>query len=747
METINIQRVAVLALLWLLSAAAFAAPSASSPYNTDPQHEYVQDATSEAIGSVNMVLCIMNSMNISGSGMLNAGPYLALIDMSKCESHGNAGSSSGDASGASAAKNYMNAIVDASRASSTDPMIAKVWMAMTERGQKTRIFVKLTATQSPAEVPPYGVFRLDFIGKNMAGVTQFNGFIDSATGTLQFYETGSNSSNVSLAMTASSTTSGSGTMTAGVGTPATYNFNYNTNYFRRSDGTNDQCFDRLKANAKRSVWRLGTYNANDGSRVDQANPGFPVNASYQGSSYFGFANYHGINFQGLDLNVEADANPIPGLVVTDQRPNNSTTYSLSKVGGKLTKWTQSASTLANMDGIPFTFGGDMTGKVSGNNSVTGWGNWQMQWNQTAANFTITGTQACGNNGCVITAVNPVATVNTNAFDGMPIAGWSDSFGGNINIPPTGSAHAGTDSIYYFTQSLVLPGSGTAPSALYCLNNCPNATAVNAANAYTTGSAGSPFGGATGNQWFTAASGNTVSYTFDGGGLKNAGTAMIITNELFYNASPMYQFGVMTGRMFDSALLTTDCPNWVTPGNVCEPSNPTSYYTWSTGTGQWNQSMWLTKTSDSSLVAFDPPQNIQYVVPTGSDYGTWAGKSIQLQFNGFGNIYGIPGYCVNPVDNSPVDCSGPNVRYVPMFSIPDGATMTLGSTPLIVKALDAEVRLRDLGAGAVQCSAMTLSPLTLPSGGVHDMSSPSDAYYIGAKPTVTTPPKVIDGIVQ
>jgi hypothetical protein len=148
-----------------------------------------------------------------------------------------------------------------------------------------------------------------------------------------------------------------------------------------------------------------------------------------------------------------------------------------------------------------------------------------------------------------------------------------------------------------------------------------------------------------------------------------------------------------------------------------------------------------------LVVLDPPENIQYVVPAGSAYGTWAGKSIQLQFNGFGNLSGIPGYCVNPVNNSPVDCSGPNVRYVPMFSIPDGATMTLGATPLIVKALDAEVRLSDLGAGAVECSAMTLSPLTLPSGGVHEMNNATDAYYIGPKPPVTTGPKVIDGIVQ
>jgi hypothetical protein len=158
-------------------------------------------------------------------------------------------------------------------------------------------------------------------------------------------------------------------------------------------------------------------------------------------------------------------------------------------------------------------------------------------------------------------------------------------------------------------------------------------------------------------------------------------------------------------------------------------------------------MWLNKTSDSSLVAFDPPQHVSYTVPSESAYGTWAGKNIQLQFNGFGNLFGVPGFCVSPINNSTVDCSTSGSRYVPMFSIPDGATMTLNDTPLIVKALNAEVRLNDLGAGAAQCSDMSLTPLTPPSGGVHDMSDPNDAFYIGTQPTVTDSPKVIDGIVQ
>ncbi len=156
----------------------------------------------------------------------------------------------------------------------------------------------------------------------------------------------------------------------------------------------------------------------------------------------------------------------------------------------------------------------------------------MQWNNSPAGFTVTGMQSCGNNGCNLTSFTTPATVNTGAFNGISIAGWSDSFGGSINIPSASSDHVSTDAVNYFSQSVVIPGSLSAPSALYCLNNCSDATSVAAANTYATGTAPSPFGGSTSTQWFSAPSGNTVSYTFDGGGLKNNSAAMIINNASF-----------------------------------------------------------------------------------------------------------------------------------------------------------------------------------------------------------------------
>jgi hypothetical protein len=57
--------------------------------------------------------------------------------------------------------------------------------------------------------------------------------------------------------------------------------------------------------------------------VDQVNPGFSVLATYGGNSYYGFAGYWGVDFQGLDLNSFPDG-VLANVSVTDQRANNDT---------------------------------------------------------------------------------------------------------------------------------------------------------------------------------------------------------------------------------------------------------------------------------------------------------------------------------------------------------------------------------------------------------------------------------------
>ena len=269
---------------------------------------------------------------------------------------------------------------------------------------------------------------------------------------------------------------------------------------------------------------------------------------------------------------------------------------------------------------------------------------------------------------------------------------------------------------------------------------------------------SPFDPQTAQQWFSAIATNTVSYTFDAHGLQhNKGgtlTQMVVEQSSQIPSGSPYQNGIMTGRLFDAPLQSTStCPPSAPPGSTCvqEPASPTVYYSWSTGPNQWNQALWLTRTGDSSVVAFDPPANVTYTVPantSGADpYGSWAGKTIQLQFNGFGNLYGIPGNCVDPQTNLAVDCSVGGSRYVPAFALADGASLILGTAAVLVRALDDELRLREVSCSGSGLSTSGVSAV-LPTAPPHNPALASDTgYYIGSAPTVTAAPSVIDGVLQ
>src|SRR6185312_16423538 len=88
--------------LMIAAGSAWAAPPASSPYFTDGQSSQVQDATSQSIGQVNMITCIMSSMR--PDALVNQGPYIALIDKNKCDAAKQTSTSnSGGATGATQA--------------------------------------------------------------------------------------------------------------------------------------------------------------------------------------------------------------------------------------------------------------------------------------------------------------------------------------------------------------------------------------------------------------------------------------------------------------------------------------------------------------------------------------------------------------------------------------------------------------------------------------------------------------------
>jgi len=733
------------------SALGLAAPAATSAYVTDEQSSFVQDATSEGIDQVNMIMCVMSKM--APETQVNQGAYVAMVDQNKCDpssrsSSSNAGNTS---AGATASTYSMRAVVDVTRASNADPMLGKIWIDMTEQGMTFPIVVRVRADQAPSSTNPYGVFRLDYCGK-LPGQSScmFNGFIDATASGISYFEHSAEQGeqeDMAMTLTASSTTSGAGSLqiTRNPGGTKAFNFAFNPTHYRRSDGTDDKCFARAQASAKASVWRYGTYDASTGNRIEASNPGFPVKIAYNGSSFFGFASYWGLHTNGLDLNSLADGT-VAGLTITRESRNSQAgaTYSLQKLSGKLTKYAKQTSTLAVIDQVPFQAWGDFA-TLTGNNLLANVHQVELHWDNTAGQFVITGKQSCDQNGCAVQPLDSNGTTvpisNTAQNAQMGVRGWSQALGGEVNIPGKTSAFTGSDPLNYYTQSVVAPGGQGAPSALLCLNNCPTNAAL---SAFLAGTSNSPYDATTQMQW---GSGSTVvSYAFASTGLTENSAAMLMTDRT--KAVGQFQWGVRTGKLFDAATLQGNvlpaCQ--FNPAQTCEPD--TNYYVWETGPNNWNQ--YLALVSGGVPVTFDPPTNVPFS-PSTANTNLAAGdpllsKALQLQFNGFGELNGIPGKCVNPVDNSVVACgSGTNQRWVPAFAITDGTQLTIGSQTALVKYLDRELR---LGEDVAACGGMNLTPATLPTGaGLHDPSNSADAYYIGTKPTVTAAPKVIHGVVQ
>jgi hypothetical protein len=152
--------------------------------------------------------------------------------------------------------------------------------------------------------------------------------------------------------------------------------------------------------------------------------------------------------------------------------------------------------------------------------------------------------------------------------------------------------------------------------------------------------------------------------------------------------PQYQNGVMSGVLFVN-LSDALCPGNASPATYCanQANSASVYYVWQTGPGSYNQFAAL-KDSSGTFVQFDAPLNVGFTVPAGAAYGSYAGTSLTLQYDGFGNLWGIPSICTSPTTNLPASCNDRTALNVPQFIIPydpaaspqQGIVTTSGNVP-------------------------------------------------------------------
>jgi hypothetical protein len=753
--------------LCLLSLAVYATlasadPASTSGYFNDPQSSHVEDATSQGIGQVNMIACIMAAMR--PEVLVNKGNYNALVDESKCQPNGGSGgSSSGSGGDAAQAATYMTATVNASRASNTDPMISKIWLAQEEEGQQTTIDVHVSATVPPSDTNPYGSFRLDFCGKRAdLASCRMNGYMEGSDTGIRYFETetrddgqGVETQTTALRLNATGTSTGSGRMQIdSSGGQGAFDFAYNAGLYRRSDGTEDQCFSRDANDADTgfSVWRYGLYDASSGARVTR-NSGFPIEYVNGSQTYQGYLGYYGLQLPSDALTSLTSGSTIQKADYGSggQAPTK-TDYTVVKAAGKLLKFTRQTRTLHQIDRIKFnTFvGNEATGFFAGATPNT---QYELYWDDAAGDFKVTGQMTCGGNGCQTSDLPQVQAVAASFWQSRGgVQGWSQSIGGELFISLQGvSMPLDSDlvSVAYRTQDLVYPSQ--LPATLHCLRDCPtNATLTG----YFTGpAADSPFVANTVNNWNPTAGAAVVSYHTNSTTallMDAADQAVTFSDAAAFQQHPQYQYGVRTGRLFET-LSDAECA--AASGTYCDykVNGLDVYYQWETGANSYSQFA-AVKDASGQFVAFDAPLQVTFNVPNSAAYGQYAGQSLVLQYGGYGDLWGIPGHCVSRSTNEVVTCDGEQSRYVPAFVIPFDATIgkvTTSTSTYLVKWLDREIRFARKDASVCTAAGLALpSGMTLPStSDLKNPSDPSSDIYIGAKPTVTAAPRVIHGDVM
>ncbi len=754
--------------------AALAAPPATSPYMTDAQSTYVQDATSQSIGTVNMITCIMTSMR--PDALVNQGPYIALVDQNTCNAAKNSGVTSGTSASAAQAPNYMTAVVNSKRASNSDPMLVQAWISVKQSPPET-VFAHISVSAAASPTDPYGTFRLDYCGLAPGNDScQMNGFLQGGNGALSYYEAddngGGQSQTTALQLSSVGTTSGSGSVAAqqsgnGNGNSSSaFNFAYDQQDYLRSDSQgNSECFSRDAADpdAGLSAMQYGLYDSVTGERIE-LNSGFPFQYTTGGSTYQGFVGYYG-------LSTPAGA-PLPANGASVQKINYSNgsastaTYTAVTYGGRLIRYTKQTRSLQSINLLPFDV---FVGAVNTFGLPDANTQYVMYWNDATAKFIATAELQCNQNGCQTSNLPQPLSLDPSlwASVGGVLQGFSQSLGGNLSIDLngiSGPVNSAAITVVYDEQDLVYPNDPSLPTTLYCASNCPTAASLQAY--FTQGQGGqvaSPYVAATYNSFQPLPPSGLVQYSASGAVLTDGNSqAVIDTNANDYQPYPQYQNGVMSGVLFTS-LSDAVCPDGANPPDYCanQASFADVYYVWQTGPSAYNQFA-AVKDASGNFVQFDAPLNVSYSVPaTGAAYGSYAGTSLILQYGGFGDLFGIPNICVSQVTNLLDNCTDPNALNVAQFIIPyapdanpqqgvvTGTDPSNLTTTYLVKWLQLQIRLANKGLSVCANDNLKVpTNIVLPTAaGLQNPSDSSSSVYLGIEPVVTAAPRVIQGVVE
>ena len=500
-----------------------------------------------------------------------------------------------------------------------------------------------------------------------------------------------------------------------------FNIAFNDNYFLREDADgNKNCTDR--ENFISNAWRYNIYDET-GGRVT-VNSGFPIKFIQDDEFFHGYIGYHGLWFpDGLSLET---GDTVYRQEYGPQGDSEGTPYTAFIAGGKLVRHTRQSITLGELAGVPLQWS---------NCSENGCQQFRVKWDKTEQK--LYKTAYMDEAKWLWHDITPVE-VTFSEWD-WNFNFWSESLRGNGYVrlfdqqgdPLT--FNNDTEATFH-SNATVFPGDENVPTSLACFNECLDGDA-----AYLTGSmwdAGESSFNFTSQNLNAAqlvADVNYAAYTFDPATmlLTYNGTGVVTTES-------EQEWGYMTGALIDPADFTQLGCDWNENGTCPWKSFEVldEYYTWETGPNSWNH-LAILKDANGEFQSFDPPLMVEYTHSTGTKY--------YLEYNGMGDLWGIPGKCIDADTGLDVDCSkggeeGNFIRWVPEFSLSEGSLVTHveSNVNYYVKPLEVEQQMISVDPAICTAAGLTLTDYELPDGSEYAVPD------IGTQPTIETGPAVIGG---
>jgi len=742
---------------------------ATSAYEKDITFYYVQDESSESLNIVNSLLCKFDK--VAATEMVVSAPkvdYIALIDEAMCDQEKGSkttGSEGGSSNESGGKRPELSSWTVNTEMTDVDTMVVKIWVLNemdyapedsmnANRGQKKMeaIRAKMTVNrgvngQESTFTMNFAMYEVDEAG-NKAEIPHIKGFLNKTVlgvgnNKVDFYSEalmfgGTYPEGVSITY---NPLTGTG---SGISTAVKYdeelrqeknvqnNFSYNLNNFYREDvDGKTSCMNRNDFHE--TAWRYGLYDSGNGERIE-VNSGFPISKEIDGVTYQGWAGNWGVwmpEEAGVKNGSKVKKDSFKEGVAAED-------FTIVQTEGRLRKHTRKILPMSEIKNIPLMY-------------WNGSKEFQVIWNGTQLVKVAKRDQ--NSNWIWSKMVEEPVTFTEGTFE---FSFYAQSLGGagQIKFGNEGEGKkpvvTAASTVIFHSETTVFVGDTTVPKNLVCYDNCIKAGSIDEAN-FTDRFHPNNYDNA--NEEGIV----PIQYTYENDVLTSGITPVTSTT---YNQN---KEGIWSGALIPDTSSNRNSLKCTWNTDICAwqlYDKIDVFYTWSTGPNEWDKTTSLRSDVSNEVVAFDLPKLVEY---THKGEGKYKDTTFYLDYEGFGNLWGIPEVCMYIETGVTTDCwnvpeadfISRKVRYMSQFVIPESVegirstaseSTKIGKTTYVIKPLDVEQSQKSVDEGACNTVDSGLTLAAMPDTFPLNLEGWVDPA-IGEMPAVVGAPKVISGVVQ